>query len=107
MPKPMHRSRSFRKANRITKTHRNVVHYVRKAGKNPHCAICGAELNGISMSKKGGRTRRSNSRLFGGILCHKCTAEVIKLGSRVEDGDMKLDDVGIKYRAYVLQLVAH
>lgn len=71
----------------------------------PHCAICGNELSGISLY--GGRSRRRNSRLFGGVLCHSCTAEVIKLKSRVEQGDMKLDDVGIKQRAYVLQLVAH
>jgi large subunit ribosomal protein L34e len=105
MPKPMHRSRSFRKANKITKAHRNVIHYTRAKNSMPHCAICGAELNGISI--KGGRSRRTNSRLFGGVLCSRCAAEVIKLGSRVEEGDMKLDDVGIKYRAYVLQLVAH
>ncbi|MGC8651878.1 MAG: 50S ribosomal protein L34e [Candidatus Micrarchaeia archaeon] len=105
MPKPMHRSRSFKRVQRVTKAHRNVTHYRRAKSKMPHCAICGAELNGISVN--GGKSRRTNSRLFGGVLCSACTAEVIKLGSRVEEGGMKLDDVGIKYRAYVLQLVAH
>ncbi|MGC8669675.1 MAG: 50S ribosomal protein L34e [Candidatus Micrarchaeia archaeon] len=105
MPKPMQRSRSLKRANRVTKTHKNVIHYRRAKNNAPHCAICGVELNGISL--KGGKTRRTNSRLFGGVLCAKCTAEVVKLGSRVEEGNMKLDDVGIKYRAYVLQLVAH
>ncbi|MGC8585996.1 MAG: 50S ribosomal protein L34e [Candidatus Micrarchaeia archaeon] len=105
MPKPMHRSRSLKRANRVTAKHRNVIHYERKKGSLPHCAICGAELNGIS--EKGGRTRRTNSRIFGGVLCSRCAAEVIKLGSRVEEGDIKLDDVGVKYRKYVLQLVAH
>ena len=71
----------------------------------PHCAICGSELNGIS--QKGGKSRRTNSRLFGGVLCASCASAVVTLGSRVEQGDMKLDDVGIRQRKYVLQLVAH
>jgi hypothetical protein len=29
------------------------------------------------------------------------------MGSRVESGELKLDDIGIKERAYVLQLFAH
>lgn len=105
MPKPMHRSRSFRRAQRVTSSGRKVIHYRRAKPAMPHCAICSAELNGISMN--GGRSRRTNSRVFGGVLCAKCTAEVIKLGSRVEQGEMKLNDVGIKRRAYVLQLLAH
>ncbi len=101
----MHRSRSFKRFNRITSTGRNVVHYRRIGAGMPHCALCGAELNGISL--KGGRTRRTNSRIFGGVLCSGCSAEIIKLGSRVEHGYMKLNDIAIKQRAFVLQLVAH
>lgn len=101
----MHRSGSVKRFNRVTKAKRNVVHYRRAASSQPHCAICGAELNGIS--RFGGRSRRTNARLFGGVLCANCTADVVKLGSRVEQGAMKLDDIGIKQRQYVLQLVAH
>ncbi len=101
----MHRSHSFRKAHRITRTGRNVIRYRRAAPSQPHCAICRTELHGISVN--GGRSRRTNSRLFGGVLCANCTAEIVKLGSRVEHGDMKLTDIGIRQRAYVLQLVAH
>ena len=101
----MHRSRSFKKANRITSTGRNVVHYRRAKPSQPHCAICSAELNGISAS--GGRSRRTNSRLFVGVLCARCTSDVVKLGSRVENGEMKLDEIGIRQKAYVLQLLAH
>jgi len=105
MPKPMHRSRSFKKSDRITLKGRHVVHYRRAKPSMPHCAICRKELNGISV--KGGRSRRTNSRLFGGVLCANCAADVVKLGSRVEQGEMKLDDIGMKQRTYVLQLVAH
>jgi large subunit ribosomal protein L34e len=101
----MHRSRSFKKVNRVTNTGRNVIHYRRAKNSMPHCAICGIELNGISIN--GGKTRKSNSRLFGGVLCSRCSSEIVKLGSRIEQGEMKLDDIGIKQRMYVLQLVAH
>lgn len=105
MPKPMHRSTSFKRMSRVTPTGRNVVHYRRAKGSMPHCAICKIELSGISM--KGGKSRKTTSRLFGGTLCAKCTADVIKMGSRIENGDMKLDDISIKQRTFVLQLVAH
>lgn len=103
----MHRSSSFKKANRITSTGRNVIHYKRAKPSMPHCAICKAELNGISLSPKGGRSRRTNSRVFGGVLCASCTSDVIKLGSRIEHGEMKLDDIMMRQRAYVLQLLSH
>lgn len=101
----MHRSRSFKRAHRVTPKGRHVIHYRRAKASMPHCAICRMELNGISV--KGGKSRRTNSRLFGGVLCANCTADIVKLGSRVEQGDMKLNDIGMKQKAYVLQLMAH
>lgn len=105
MPRPMYRSGSYRVIHRVAPKGRHVVHYERRKGKNPHCALCGGELNGIS--RNGGKSRRTNSRIFGGVLCAGCTARIIKLGSRIEHGDMKLDDISIKDKAYVLQLMAH
>lgn len=105
LPKPMYRSHSFKKSNKITRTGRNVIHYKRGKNSMPHCGLCKAELNGIST--KGGKSRKTNSRPFGGVLCANCTANIIKFGSRIERGDMKLDDIGIRERAFVLQLVAH
>jgi len=101
----MHRSRSFKRSDKITKTGRHVIHFRRAKSSLPHCSICKLELNGIGTT--GGKSRKTNSRLFGGVLCANCTADVVKLGSRVEQGEMKLDDIGIKQRTYVLQLVAH
>jgi ribosomal protein L34E len=101
----MHRSRSFKRSHRHIKSG-TVIHYRRAPSGQPHCAICRIELNGIGASG-GGKTRRTNSRLFGGVLCANCTADVIKLGSRVEQGDMKLSDIGMRQRQYVLQLMAH
>ncbi len=107
MPKPMQRSRSLARRQRVTPKKRNVVHYERRAPSMPHCAICRAELNGISIRNAKGRTRKSNARAFGGVLCARCTGDVIKLASRIENGEMKLNEIGMRHREYVLQLMAH
>ncbi|MGC8662244.1 MAG: 50S ribosomal protein L34e [Candidatus Micrarchaeia archaeon] len=108
MPKPMYRSRSIRKLARVTPKKRNVIHYKRKQNRLPRCAICGKELNGINISKRAkGRSLRSNERLFGGVLCANCTADIVKLASRIEHGELKLNDIRIKQREFVLQLISH
>ncbi|HVA83112.1 MAG: 50S ribosomal protein L34e [Candidatus Micrarchaeota archaeon] len=108
MPRPMYRSRSYRRLSRVTPSKRNVVHYERKKNSFPHCAICGAELNGISIKKGAkGKSLKTNSRKFGGVLCAGCNAEVIKLASRIENGEMKLNSINIKQKQYVLQMIAH
>jgi len=104
----MHRSRSFRRLARVSPTGRHIMHYERKKNSMPHCAICGSELNGISISRNAkGRSRRTNSRIFGGVLCSTCTGEVIKLASRIENGEMRVNDISMKHKAYVLQMIAH
>ena len=107
MPKPMHRSRSQRRLQRVTPKGRKVIHYRRKANRMPSCAICKSELNGIALTRLGGKSRRTNSRRFGGVLCARCTSDVIKAASRIEQGDMKLNDISIKQRAFVLQMISH
>ncbi|MDE1768806.1 MAG: 50S ribosomal protein L34e [Candidatus Micrarchaeota archaeon] len=106
MPKPMHRSRSLRRLDRVTPKNKHVIHYKRKANSLPHCAICGSELNGIH-EKGRGKTSSTNSRKFGGVLCASCTGNVIKLASRIEQGEMKLNDISVVDRAYVLQMISH
>ncbi|MGC8479681.1 MAG: 50S ribosomal protein L34e [Candidatus Micrarchaeia archaeon] len=107
MPKPMQRSRSKRRVQRVTKSGKKVIHYVRRKNNFPHCAICKAELNGISITRTGGKSRRTNARLFGGVLCSSCTSSVVKAASRIEHGEMKLNDISIKQKAYVLQMISH
>lgn len=102
----MHRSRSFRRLDRVTPANRHVIHFKRKAASLPHCAICDAELNGISLKPRG-KTTATNSRKFGGVLCGSCAATVIKLASRIENGEMKVNDIGVRQRAFVLQMISH
>lgn len=106
MPKPMHRSRSFRRLDRVTPKNKHVIHYKRKTNSLPHCAICNHELNGISLRPRG-KSTATNSRKFGGVLCSSCTGKVIKLASRIEQGEMKLNDISIVDRAFVLQMISH
>lgn len=108
MPKPMHRSRSMRRLSRVTPKGKNVVHYERRKGAFPHCSLCGVELNGIKTGMHAkGRSLRTNSRKFGGVLCANCAADVIKLASRIEQGEMKINDISVKQKEYVLQMIAH
>ena len=102
----MHRSRSFRRLDRVTPKNRHVLHFERKAAKIPKCPICRKELNGIS-SKNRGRSTVTNARKFGGALCAACASNVIKLASRIEQGEMKLNDISIVERQYVLQMMSH
>lgn len=103
----MHRSRSMRQLDRVTRSGKHVIHYERKEPQLPHCAICRAELNGIGRANAKGSSRRSNSRKFGGVLCAGCTGDVIKLASRVENGEMRLNRIDMRRRTYILQLLAH
>ena len=103
----MHRSSSFRRLDRVTPSNRHTIHYERRPGSQPHCAICNSELNGISLRKGMPKSRKSNSRLFGGVLCASCSGNVIKLASRIEHGEMKLNDISIRERNYVLQMISH
>ncbi len=107
MPKPMQRSRSLRRMDRVTPKGRHVLHYERKKNSLPHCAICSKELNGIKASRSKGRSLRKNSRIFGGVLCANCASQVIKSASRVENGEMKLNDISIRQRTYILQMISH
>lgn len=108
MPKPMQRSRSLRRLYRVTPKGRTTIHYERKAPSLPHCALCKRELNGISIRKNAkGRTLKSNARIFGGVLCANCTGDVITSASRIEHGEMKLSDVSVRQRAYILQMISH
>lgn len=104
----MNRSRSVRRLDKVTPKNRHVVHYERRKAPLPHCGICHAELSGISAaSNPKGRTRRSVERKFGGVLCANCTAQVIKLASRIENGELNLNEIGIRQRNYVMEIMPH
>lgn len=98
----------MRRLDRVTKDNRHVIHFKRRKGSAPHCAICEKELNGISPRMKyRGKSTSSNARLFGGVLCSGCTSKIIKLASRIEHGEMKINDIRMTEKGYVLQMISH
>mgnify|MGYP001626232588 CR=1 FL=1 len=107
MTKPMYRSNSYRKIEKRSGSNRHVTHYERRKTSMPHCALCGKELNGINNSKFVPKSLRTVERKFGGTLCANCTSKIIKLASRIERGELKLSDVSLREKDYILQLVSH
>ncbi|BCS91008.1 MAG: 50S ribosomal protein L34e [Candidatus Micrarchaeota archaeon] len=107
MVKPFQRSNSLARRDVVSPKGRHLIHFVRRHNKLPHCGVCGKELNGVGYKTSGGKTRMRPERIFGGVLCHECVSEVLKYTSRVEQKEMKIDDIPIKYRGYVLQLFPH
>jgi len=84
-----------RKGTRIIKRRtprgRTAIHYVKKKPRKASCALCGALLGGIpnalpSELKKMTRSQRRVSRIFGGVLCSRCTKRVEKYRLRMEEG---------------------
>ena len=47
------------------------------------------------------------SLCIGAELCSSCASEIIKLASRVEHGELKLNDVNLKKRDFILQMISH
>jgi len=101
MPKPKDRASSKRVVFRRTPGGRNV-RATKKAVKNtPHCAICGVELNATKYSRLLRKTEKRPERPFGGFLCHKCTERLIMYRTRVEQNDMKAEDVPLAFQRFL------
>ena len=96
---PRFRSKSIRK---IRRSGNASFRYVRKVGRGACCSLCGSKLAGGTGSAK---SERRASRCFGGVLCSKCSFEVLKLVGKVKGAHMRLDDVDLERRKFVRQLV--
>ena len=87
------------------------IRYKREKTGKRKCGLCGAILHGVPHGKtnsevrKLAKTRKRPERLFGGHLCHKCTAEIIELKTLIEAGKMKLEDVDPLRRKYVKMIL--
>ncbi|MGB9719706.1 MAG: hypothetical protein ACPL06_03900 [Candidatus Anstonellales archaeon] len=95
------RNRTFsavRKMKRKTMEGTKTVYRRRKTKPSALCAVCGARLGGIG---KGTKTMRRPERKFGGALCHRCTAEIIKYSTRVRSGAISMEDVPLGYKKYI------
>ncbi|MGB9703421.1 MAG: hypothetical protein ACP5HJ_01150 [Candidatus Micrarchaeia archaeon] len=76
---------------------RKIIRIKKRKKEVGRCGICKREII-ISDTKK---------RPFNNVLCAECTSKVFQLASRIERGELKLDDVEQKYKNYILQIFAH
>lgn len=75
MPRPYLRSRTVKRTEVHTPGGTTIMHYRRARKGLPRCAECGATLGGIGpLSMTLPKSARRVSRVFGGRLCHNCTA---------------------------------
>ena len=78
----MFKSRTFRRVKKSTPGGRNVTHFERRKPSKAICGGCGATLKGVpreipTKMMNLSKTQKRPERPFGGVLCSKCTREVI------------------------------
>jgi len=92
----------MRRAKRGKEGGKAQFRYVRKSGRTACCAICSLKLAG---GREKAKSKRRVSRIFGGVLCPRCSFDVLKLAGKVRAAHMKLDDVDLERRKFVRQAV--
>jgi ribosomal protein L34E len=97
---PRFRSKSVRKVK--GKGVKFPFRYVRKEGGAARCPLCGVKL---AVRRRGAKSKRIPSRAFGGVLCAKCSFDVLKLSGKVMGAQMKLEDIDTERRKFVRQMV--
>ncbi|MCD6522863.1 MAG: hypothetical protein J7K68_03865 [Candidatus Diapherotrites archaeon] len=66
------------------------------------CAICGAKLHGVS--NKGSKTQKRPTRIFAGVLCHRCVRELVTIKTRIKNNTIKEEDVDPRFIPYLKQM---
>ncbi|MGC9011400.1 MULTISPECIES: 50S ribosomal protein L34e [Thermogladius] len=87
MPRPMYRTRSWRRVVVRTPGGELRVHYEKRRPSPAHCAICGRPLNGVprlrpSQLRKLAKTEKRPERIYGGVICPSCLAKLIRRSVR-------------------------
>ncbi|MGC9181363.1 50S ribosomal protein L34e [Thermogladius sp.] len=87
MPRPMYRTRSWRRVVVRTPGGELRVHYEKRRPSSAHCAICGRPLNGVprlrpSQLRKLAKTEKRPERIYGGVVCPSCLAKLIRRSVR-------------------------
>ena len=89
MPRPRHRTSSFRKIHVRLPGGETVVHYEKRRPGPARCAICGKPLSGVPRLRpvelrKLPKTAKRPERPFGGMICHECLEKLIKKSVRTQ-----------------------
>ncbi|MEM0004500.1 MAG: 50S ribosomal protein L34e [Desulfurococcaceae archaeon] len=83
MPRPMYRTRSWRRIIRRAPGGETVTMYEKRKPSKAKCAICGAELHGVpalrpSQLSKLAKTEKRPERPYGGYVCSRCLTRGLK-----------------------------
>lgn len=105
MVRPSKRTTHLRKIFYRTPSGKTKTKYERKKSTKASCAICKKLLQGVSTKKKLSKTMKKPGRLFSGNLCVRCTEQVLKYKTRIKNKDMSIDDVSIRYKKHVEQIL--
>ncbi|PIT84406.1 50S ribosomal protein L34e [Candidatus Micrarchaeota archaeon CG10_big_fil_rev_8_21_14_0_10_45_29] len=102
MPLPKNRSNSVRKIKYRAPDGTSRVRYRRrKKGKTHRCAISGEKLTGVHSTQSVAKTKRRPTRPFGGRLSPSVSRKVLKLRSRLAEGEITMDEVPIEFLPYM------
>jgi large subunit ribosomal protein L34e len=104
--RPMHKSRSLKRARVRTPGGRTVTRYKRKKTAPHKCALCKNELHGTPSNNpialgKLKKSQKRPSRPFGGQLCSKCTRDVIAYKAQALTGEVKKEELPITIQHYL------
>ncbi|MBN1157254.1 50S ribosomal protein L34e [Candidatus Woesearchaeota archaeon] len=82
-----YKSRTLRRKKVKTPGGRLTTHYLKRKPKKAHCAECGVVLSGVPrerpyIMRNLGKTKKRPERPFGGMLCSKCSRDLIKKQAR-------------------------
>ncbi|QOR94750.1 50S ribosomal protein L34e [Thermosphaera chiliense] len=89
MPRPMLRTRSWRRVSVRTPSGRVVVHYEKRRPGVAKCSVCGKPLNGVpslrpSKMSKLAKTEKRPERMYGGVVCPDCLARGLREAVRAQ-----------------------
>jgi large subunit ribosomal protein L34e len=87
MPQPRRRSRTYRRIKKKMPGGKVKLTYEKRKPGLPKCALCGAELKGMSRlrdfkSRNTPKTKKRPERLYGGFLCANCVRQKLKAEAR-------------------------
>ncbi|MEK6973053.1 MAG: hypothetical protein AABW72_03375 [archaeon] len=75
------------------------IRSVKKRSKKARCPICRNFVLGVS--RKGSKTERRPSRIFGGLLCNNCSTRIITEAAKVKTGVKASDQIKLEIKKYV------
>ena len=89
------RSKTFRWVRVRTPGSKVSVQYRLRKPKKAHCGVCGAVLNGVPRERPTvmmglSKTQKRPERMYGGVLCSKCTRAKIVAKVLAKSAETKL-----------------